>query len=595
MTKIKIFWKCGTFLMLLLLAAAMTNFAVSESSAAPKTMEITTADELRSFRDKVNGGETELNAVLKADIDLGGAEWEPIALDGGKPYIGSFYGNGHTIKNYKISKLYAGKIDNNIEGLFAGFFANVGGGGSVSGVILNGDIDIVHDKPNGKIVYLGGVAAYSSGAVLSCVNSGPIKMQYVPVGGDPMLGVTTQIYAGGIVGLINRDVQSEINSSRNTGILSLDVDCTKAQKRPSGIFIGGIVSEGSVSNSVNSGKISANVKMDTVYNILVGGICSTLNSSTYGSLVNEGDISAKADMGTLYLGGIAGHTLAGNIQNLTNKGNIEGVTALTNADDAVLHAGGIFGFTNLNISQAYNSGNISVKTLNSRAKTGGICGASQAKTSTHLMNLGAVSSPTGTIFTGGLFGACTYGHKISNGASALGAVEGDRLVGSSSTVTLPESVGVFAPAELAKAKVAFAFSPQPLFVKSGSSAVLTASMYSPQSVPQGVHFKDVSVSGEGVAFLSWNDSKYELSLKAKNKPGVAAVTLDGKFFPTDFTPGRDLRPVADGIEMRSVFTAATTDAAPTPAAGGSGGGCNAGFGMASLALLAGAALIYRRK
>lgn len=38
-------------------------------------------------------------------------------------------------------------------------------------------------------VYLGGVAAYSSGAVLSCVNSESGQMQYVPVGGDPMMGL----------------------------------------------------------------------------------------------------------------------------------------------------------------------------------------------------------------------------------------------------------------------------------------------------------------------------------------------------------------------------------------------------------------------
>lgn len=61
-----------------------------------------------------------------------------------------------------------------------------------------------------------------------------------------------------------------------------------------------------MSNSVNSGKISANVKMgNIVHRIVIGGGCSILNSSTYGSLVNEGDISAKIDNGILFLGGIA--------------------------------------------------------------------------------------------------------------------------------------------------------------------------------------------------------------------------------------------------------------------------------------------------
>lgn len=145
LTKIKIFWKCGAH-NALLLAAAMTDFAVSESSAAPKTMEITTADELRSFRDKVNGGETELNAVLKADIDLGGAEWEPIALVTWQ-YSGSFCGNGHTIKTIKSANCMPERLTIILRVCLQAF-ANVGGGGSVSGVILNGDIGVVHDRPD---------------------------------------------------------------------------------------------------------------------------------------------------------------------------------------------------------------------------------------------------------------------------------------------------------------------------------------------------------------------------------------------------------------------------------------------------------------
>ena len=66
--------------------------------------EISTAEELAAYRDYVNSGNTERNAVLMADIDLssvcgeGIGSWTPI-----KEFAGTFDGNGHTISNLYIA------------------------------------------------------------------------------------------------------------------------------------------------------------------------------------------------------------------------------------------------------------------------------------------------------------------------------------------------------------------------------------------------------------------------------------------------------------------------------------------------------------
>ena len=61
-----------------------TNQKIDWAAVTVKTIEINSADDLRAFRDAVNGtGETALAAQiatvnLNCDIDLGGEEWVPI-------------------------------------------------------------------------------------------------------------------------------------------------------------------------------------------------------------------------------------------------------------------------------------------------------------------------------------------------------------------------------------------------------------------------------------------------------------------------------------------------------------------------------------
>ena len=69
--------------------------------------QISTAEGLKWFRDKVNNAktpdETKICAVLTADIDLNNEEWTPIGPSESSAYTGTFDGQGHTVRNLSIT------------------------------------------------------------------------------------------------------------------------------------------------------------------------------------------------------------------------------------------------------------------------------------------------------------------------------------------------------------------------------------------------------------------------------------------------------------------------------------------------------------
>ena len=101
------------------------------TGTAEDPYQIGSAAALAEFRDKVNGGERDADAVLIANIDLSeicsdekDTSWTPIGnaqTVSGKTYKGSFDGQGHSVKNLYI----AGSET-------AGLFGYIGSSGTVS-------------------------------------------------------------------------------------------------------------------------------------------------------------------------------------------------------------------------------------------------------------------------------------------------------------------------------------------------------------------------------------------------------------------------------------------------------------------------------
>lgn len=142
--------------------------------------------DLINFRNKVNGGSSEkdyyngnkfTNKYFKqtADIDLEGEEWIPIANttsvrntnSEGKVYnkfCGTYDGNGHVIKNLKVSAKF----------IHSGLFGVIGSGGVIKNLGLeNCDIESYDDA--GTIAGAGMDVASNVGTILNCYATGTVK------------------------------------------------------------------------------------------------------------------------------------------------------------------------------------------------------------------------------------------------------------------------------------------------------------------------------------------------------------------------------------------------------------------------------------
>ena len=112
--------------------------------------QISTADQLKLFRDIVNGagGQTQNRgayAVLTADIDLNNEPWTPIGPDRDSAYTGTFDGQGHTVRNLSIT----GDVKR------AGLFGCVIGG-AIRKLTVAGSVSCTVDQG-----WCGGIAGYA--------------------------------------------------------------------------------------------------------------------------------------------------------------------------------------------------------------------------------------------------------------------------------------------------------------------------------------------------------------------------------------------------------------------------------------------------
>ena len=133
---------------------------------------VTSADGLMNIAELVNGGKTDINITLTADIDLTGKDWTPIGTDYDNSYKGTFDGGGHTIKGLTFTT--------NDE--FAGLFGWLNRAGTVKNVVMEG-VQITSNQIYGGSI--GGVVGYSWGTIENCSVSG---------------SVSGTVYVGGVVG-----------------------------------------------------------------------------------------------------------------------------------------------------------------------------------------------------------------------------------------------------------------------------------------------------------------------------------------------------------------------------------------------------------
>ena len=162
---------------------------------------VTSADGLMNVAELVNGGKTDINITLTADIDLTGKNWTPIGTSFSNKYTGTFDGGGHTIKGLTVTT----------NDQFVGLFGSIGYAGTVKNVMME-DVQITSNHGSG---FAGGVAGFSDGTIENCSVSGSVSGT-VYVGGvvgaqwggsitgcSSSATVKGMVYVGGVVGQTN--------------------------------------------------------------------------------------------------------------------------------------------------------------------------------------------------------------------------------------------------------------------------------------------------------------------------------------------------------------------------------------------------------
>lgn len=319
------------------------NDRVVEGSA-DYVYEITTAKELASFRDKVNGGQTfaGLKVALKADVDISGKVWVPIAYDSRDNYrkegylyfAGTFDGENHTVNGLsnqgfqptvlRVDTYGTGSGVPEKNNYLYGFFGILQGATVKNLNMTNVNIateEILLDS-------VGAIAGFASGSVTieNCTASGSIEGQ------DAVAGIIGRIYL------------KEVNQKAEIRNCTSNINIVTVGQKAAGITayarLDGPESEEKlifITDCVNNGNIQA---ADYAAGIATaedsGAICGKHFSVTNCS--NTGNITATNNIGQILALGGESTTAQWVIENCTGTGTLSAATVRWNENGALIKA-----------------------------------------------------------------------------------------------------------------------------------------------------------------------------------------------------------------------------------------------------------------
>ena len=228
---------------------------------------VTSADGLMNIAELVNGGKSDINITLTADIDLTGKDWTPIGTDNDNSYKGTFDGGGHTITGLTFTT--------NDE--YAGLFGWLNRAGTVKNVVMEG-VQITSNQIYGGSI--GGVAGYSWGTIENCSVSG---------------SVSGTVYVGGVVG-------AQIDGSI-TG-------CSSSATVKGMVDVGGVAGQTNGGATLTACYATGNVtlEIDPKKNIAGGGLVGMNAGSSLLACYATGNVtSTGSSTGYVHIGGFLGN------------------------------------------------------------------------------------------------------------------------------------------------------------------------------------------------------------------------------------------------------------------------------------------------
>ena len=228
------------------------------------------ADGLLNVAELVNGGKTDINITLTADIDLTGKDWTPIGTDYDNSYKGTFDGGGHTITGLTFTT--------NDE--FAGLFGWLNRAGTVKNVVMEG-VQITSNQIYGGSI--GGVVGSGWGTIENCSVSG---------------SVSGTVYVGGVVG-------AQIGGSI-TG-------CSSSATVKGTVDVGGVAGQTNSSATLTACYATGNVTIEIApkKNIAGGGLVGMNAGSSLLACYATGNVtSTGSSTGYVHIGGFLGNNYA---------------------------------------------------------------------------------------------------------------------------------------------------------------------------------------------------------------------------------------------------------------------------------------------
>ena len=227
---------------------------------------VTSADGLMNVAELVNGGKTDINITLTADIDLTGKDWAPIGTSFSNSYTGTFDGGGHTITGLTFTT-----NDEN-----AGLFGYLNRAGTVKNVVMEG-VQITSNQIYGGSI--GGVVGSGWGTIENCSVSG---------------SVSGTVYVGGVVGV---QIGGSITGCSSSATVKGTVD------------VGGVAGQTNSSATLTACYATGNVTLEIApkKNIAGGSLVGMNAGSSLLACYATGNVtSTGSSTGYMHIGGFLG-------------------------------------------------------------------------------------------------------------------------------------------------------------------------------------------------------------------------------------------------------------------------------------------------
>lgn len=315
--------------------------------------EIANAKQLQAFLDAVNAGDysayknADGEVVLGADIDLAGVTITPA-----KSFDGVFNGRGYKLKNWASDG----------TALFTATSANA----IVKNITIAESCSM--DASNAAPGYKAFIVATNLGTVSGCQNYA--NMVFVPT-----KDLTEQYMIGAIVGISGNKVEkSVVANCYNEGNLTVTIPSMTGASYYFGCVVAntqGVAGVPSMANNINKGDITVAIDGANGWkNVYLGGVSGACN--TKGEIVNcinAGKVDFyidKAYKGTyVNIGGITGYTDC-NITNCKNYGDVSIKVKTKGKSDSITRPAiaGIAGYVKGDVTSCENYGYILLQGTN---------------------------------------------------------------------------------------------------------------------------------------------------------------------------------------------------------------------------------------